>query len=332
MKKTLIWFIKLFISGITALAIVSGLCFFYYNLPVHHTNKTGATDYLWDKNHISIRGTEGFAFTKTDEFGFVNTYPDKKDEVDILLMGSSHTEGFNVNSDKNYAYLLNKELKENGYDKYAYNIGTSAHEFIRCLKNLENAVETYTPSDCVVIETSNIVFDKKALEQLNNGTYPTLASYSSGLIYQLQKMDFFRLAYSQISSFVKKDTTPPSKNNDTENIDEYQKLIETAIENAGKVGKDNNCRVIIMYCPDINIDYYGKVIEQPYSAEQEIFKAACEKYDVEFIDMFTEFEESYNQTRVMPHGFSNTTVGEGHINESGHRCIAKKLYSTIIEG
>ncbi len=331
MKKTIFWLFKLLIAALLALAITSGLCYYYYNLPVHYTNETGATDYLWNKNHASNRLNEGFALTKTDEHGFVNTYPDKKDVVDILLMGSSHTEAFNVNADENFPYLLNKKINENGGDKYAYSIGTSAHEFVRCLRNLENAVKTYKPTDCVVIETSLISLNPEALRQLNSNNYPVLSSYNSGLMYQLQKFDFFRLAYSQIKSFLEKDkVVAPSKTVD-DDIEEYKQLIETAVQNAGKVGKENNCRVIILYCPHLEIDYNGNVVEQEYTEKQEIFKAACEKYGVELVDMYTPFKEMYNETNCLPHGFMNTAVGEGHTNKYGHSCIADKLYSVINE-
>ena len=59
-----------------------------------------------------MRGTEGFAYTKTDENGFVNTFPEKKDEINVLVMGSSHAEGFNVDSDENFTYVLNKKFKD----------------------------------------------------------------------------------------------------------------------------------------------------------------------------------------------------------------------------
>ena len=332
MKKTLIWLLKLFISGSLALAIVSGLCFFYYNLPVHYTNISGATDYLWDQNHISIRANEGFAYTKTDEYGFVNTFPNKKDKVDVLVMGSSHGEGFNVNADQNFTYRLNQKFTENGHDLYAYSIATSGHAFIRCLKNLDAAVKTYSPTECVVIETYKIEFDVKELEQLNSNTYPTLPSYNSGLIYHLQKLDFFRLAYSQASNFIAKDAPAPvSAPQKQTDLEKYKNLVESAIEKAGKIGADNNSRIIIVYCPTLELDYFGKVIPQSYTPQQEIFKAACEKYNVEFVDMYTSFQAEYTQAHHLPHGFANTQVGTGHTNKYGHNCIAEVLYSIITQ-
>ena len=51
MKKTILWILKASMAGLISFAIISGICFFYYNLPVHYTNTTGATDYFWDKDN-----------------------------------------------------------------------------------------------------------------------------------------------------------------------------------------------------------------------------------------------------------------------------------------
>ena len=205
MKKAILWLGKAIFSAVIAAVIANAFCYFYYNLPVHYTNDSGATDYYWDQNHISMRGMEGFSFTKTDENGFVNTYPEKKDEIDVLVMGSSHTEGFNLNWNQNFTYLLNQKFHENGDDKYAYSIGTSGHALIRCLKNLDAAVQKYQPKDCVVIETSLIQFNLEELQQLNSNEYASLPSYNAGLIANLQKIDLFRLVYYQANNFMKKD-------------------------------------------------------------------------------------------------------------------------------
>lgn len=332
MKKVILWMLKAFVAGLISFGIVSGVCFFYYNLPVHYTNETGATDYFWDKETVSMRGTEGFAFTETDENGFVNTFPEKKDEINVLIMGSSHAEGFNVNSDENFTYVLNKLFKDNGQDKYAYNIGTSGHNFVRCLKNLDSAIETYKPTEYVFIETSAIDFDAESLEQLNNGTYETLPSNNQGLIYQLQKLDFVRLIYAQISNFAKKDNTDTVEKKVETDLTQYRQLVEATVLKVSKTAEKSDCKVVIVYCPKIDVDYDGEIIKKEFTPEQKIFIDACEKYNVEYINMFTSYEAMYKETNNLPQGFSNTAVGAGHTNKYGHNCIAEEIYNFIVEG
>ena len=336
LKKVFIWLLKAFTAGLAALCIANLFCFFYYNLPVHYTNKSGTTDYYWDADHFSSRGTEGFALTKTDENGFVNTFPYKKETVDVLIMGSSHTEGFNVNEDENYTYLLNSKFLENGLDKYAYSIGTSGHGLLRNLKNLENALEAYRPQEYVVIETTKIDFDTEDLEQLNSGTYETLKSYDSGFIYALQKIDYFRLVHTQYNSFIKssdnEDDSPSQVQTEAAVTDEYVQLLDTAIRNAAKTASDKGCTLVVFYSPSLEIDYNGNVIKREYTQVQQSFITACGKYGVEFIDMSEAFTAMYETTDRLPFGFSNTAVGTGHINKYGHACVAQELYDFMIGG
>lgn len=340
MKKSIAWLIKSFIALLLALVLVSGISFFYYNFPVHYTNTTGATDYFLNKNQLSFCGTEGFAYTKTDEQGFVNTFSEKKDQIDVLVMGSSHTESLNVNSDENFTYLLNQKFKENGQNKYAYNIGVSGHDLMRCLNNFENAVKTYCPSEYIVIETTLIEFSEDSLKNLNNGTYDKLPSYDSGLAYYLQKVDFFRLAYAQITNFIEKDKKEKTKNKDDsresiaekEDLTLYKKLVETALEKVSKTANDNNCKVVIVYSPQAEIDYYGNMIKNEYTEKQKLFADTCAKYNIKFIDMISAYDAMYKDVRYLPQGFSNIAIGKGHLNEYGHKCIAQEVYKVISEG
>lgn len=333
MKKTSVWFGKAFLSALIALAIATAFCFFYYNLPVHYTNESGATDFVWDPNHISIRGVEGFAFTKTDENGFVNTFPKKKDKVDVLVMGSSHTEGFYVNWNENFTYLLNQKFDQNSDEKYAYSIGASSHNFVRCMKNLEAAVEEYQPEDSIVIETNLIEFDLPSLKQLNSGEYAPVPSYNGGLLHLLQQNDFFRLTYYQVSHFMAKnssvDETVPVEEYE---LSEYVKQLNPILEKAGRIGKENDCRIIIVYCPKTELDYNGTMIRDPYSDEEKAFISACEKYNLEFLDLYSAFESEYQESNRLPHGFANTSVGFGHLNASGNNTVAEEIYSVIMKG
>ncbi|MBR3808957.1 MAG: hypothetical protein IKK46_01480 [Clostridia bacterium] len=336
MKKIFIWLMKAFVSGLVALGIATGFCFFYYNFPSVYVNETGATDYVVDANHISIRGTEGFAYTKTDEYGFVNTFPDKKDSIDVLVMGSSHTQGLNVDADENFTYVLNKKLKENGYDKFAYSIGSSGHNLIVCLRNLENAIKVYQPEEYVVVEASAIDFDVNVWEQLNNGTHEKLTAYDSGVMLYLKKFDFVRLAISQVYNFVFKDsqesvTTEEQTETSEKYLEKNRQLVETAIRNASTIAEKNNCKLVIIYSPQIEVDYYGDIVKEAPSFGYEIFRDACEKYNVEFVDMFDTYEKMYEESNRLPNGFSNSAIGKGHINKYGHNCIGNKLYDTIVE-
>lgn len=340
MKKICTWFAKAIIAGLLALCIMIGVCFFYYNLPVHYTNASGATDYFWDKNFLSMSGTEGFARTHTDENGYVNTFPDKKEEINVLVMGSSHSEGFNVDSDENFTYLLNKKLKEKNDDRYAYNIATSGHTLLRCMKNLDAALEKYEPTDCVVIETATAVWNIEQMIQLDNGEFADLQSHNSGIVSYLQKINIFRLIYAQISNAMDKedsnddddDVRFESEEERAEFLKEYELYLERILRKCSETAGKHNCRVLILHSPQMAVDYYGNIIKGEVSEEEKLFEKLCEKYDIDYINMFDSYEEMYEKTNHLPQGFSNTAIGRGHANRYGHNCIAEKLYDFLKRG
>ena len=327
MKKFSVYILKILIAGVTAFLCTSVFCYFYYNLPAHEPTTTGVTDGVWTTFHISCRGTEGFACTKTDESGYVNTFPHKKDTVDILLMGSSHTEAFNVNADQNYAYLLNQKLYDGNYNMYAYSIGMSNHNLGRCLNNLERALTTYQPSTYVVIETHSEQIAVSMMQQMIGDSYTPITTHNSGIIYQLQKFDVLRLMYAQLSNLRNNNQVDsPTASTDFE---QYASYLDQTLQKAAGIAKDNNCTLVILYSPALVVGYTGKLIPPECSENMELLERSCQKFGIVFIDMQSSYAKMYNETNCLPHGFTNTAVGKGHLNKYGHACIADILFNLV---
>ena len=96
-RRFFLWLGKAALAGLLAFALLCFFCLLYYNVPVHDVNPTGATEYKWEPGRFYSRGTEGFAMGRTNSDGFNNLFDYAPgDPIDILLMGSSHMEGFNV--------------------------------------------------------------------------------------------------------------------------------------------------------------------------------------------------------------------------------------------
>ena len=344
MKKKIVWFVKALVACVVAFCILTGFCAFYYNLPIHYTNPGKATDYHWEKQSYSIRCTEGFAKVRVDNNGFVNTYTPKSENIDALIMGSSHTEAFNVAENENYAYLLNEKFSDTENDLYFYNIGTSGHTFARCLRNLESAIEEYNPEKYIVIETTATILSLKDMENILNGTLDYLPSHDSGLIYYLQKSDLFRLLYAQFSNVLENENLPSFdfktsektsgsaiNINDDSRLVKYEKTLDAVLKNSSEIAENNGCKLIIAYIPQLEIDYSGNVTDRESADEEAIFECICKKYDIGFVNMYQSFAGYYEENNTLLQGFSNTGVGVGHINKYGHKVIAEELYSYIME-
>lgn len=323
-------FCKVVAAAIVSFVVVNLVCVFYYNVPIHSTSESNSTDYIWEKNKFYSRGTEGFAMGVTDKNGFNNLETFEEGEIDILIMGSSHMEAFNVAQDKNTAAILNHKFRESGLNLNTYNIGISGHSLITCLNNLDDAVKDFAPQKVVVIETQTIKPSLNDIIKGLDGTLPTIASHNGGIVGELQKIPYLRLVYSQLKNAIKDNKVDNhSKKTIESKEDEYYRLLEEFISKSVAFCKDAGVKPIIFYNCEIDVDEQGKVIEQENIEDIERFKTACEKNDVIFLNMHTDFEKYYNENYKLPRGFSNTKIGSGHINEDGHRIIAERLFTEI---
>lgn len=328
-KKYLLWIAKAIISGMIAVVLLTGFSMLYYNLPVHFDTEDGSTDYSWETNKFYSRGTEGFALGKTNNEGYLNSYDyTDETEVDILVMGSSHAEGYNVAMDESTAAVLGSLLP----DRTVYNIGMSGHTFMRCADNLSSAIAKYSPSQYVIIETYSLDYTEDELIEAINEEVPHLPSYSGGIIGLMQKIPYFRLLYSQLEGFMggAGDADTASDTPKTKIIageEAYGKFFEKLKSTADEGG----VQLIIVYHPKLTLTEDGGVTFPKDNELLGMYSELCEKNGIKFLDMTQRFEKEYEEKHILPHGFSNTSVGSGHLNKNGHAMIAESLCELIKE-
>ena len=327
MKPFFKWLLKAFVSGILACVILTLFCVFYYNLPVHSSTADGATDYSWEKNKFYSRGTEGFAWGRTNNEGYINSYDYEEGmDIDVLIMGSSHMEGYNVAMEETTASQLDIMLE----DGLVYNIGVAGHSFLTCANNLDAALEKYTPKKYVVIETSTLSFSEASLEKAIDGETEELSSHSSGIIGILQKNQLLRLLYSQFSNWSENaEQTKANTSQQNQTSSDYEQLYLTLLSKLSQTAKDHDVELIILYQPRVEIDAdTGLAVEKNTETIQK-FASYCEETDIVFVDMTQRFSANYNENHILPHGFTNTSVGQGHLNKYGHRMIAEELFKVV---
>lgn len=328
LKYIFYWLVKAITAGIISLILLSLFTILYNNTGVHIENPSGATDYFWKPNQLKTTMSEGFSRLRMDENGFNNAASEDED-IDILLMGSSHMEAVQVSKYENTGYLLNKALE----DKRVYNIGMSGHTIYHCANNIENAIKEYNPKDFVIIETATVKLDMQSMEKVLDGTYPHIDSYDKGLLYLIQKsipavktlykqIDQWRTAENTESAAHKNGTKFSSGNSDIEILEKFLAKIVSPVYSRGT-------KLIIFYQPDTRIDSLGNLITETDPIALAAFEKACEKNGIIFVDMTDSFQNLYRREYTLAHGFSNTAVGEGHLNAGGHRAIAEKLTAVI---
>ena len=319
------------LAGIMAFAVLCLLCVFYYNIPVHITSKTGATDYAWEKHCSYSKMTEGVGYGRMNNEGFNNLADyNSGTPIDILLMGSSHMEATNVPQKKTTGTLMNAEF---GNTNYVYNIGVSSHDFIHIASNLETAIQYYKPGKYVVIEISSIQFNTQSLENIITGNVYRLPSYDSNIIFFLQKIPYLRLLYFQYKNFIKEAENEevqyvPDPGN---NMEAYSNILASVVKKIYAVCAGSGVRPVIFYHPHLALRRDGSAAPETDAAYLGAFKNACAANNVAFLDMTDAFMEAYQNSRLLPHGFFNTAVGKGHLNKHGHKTIAQELYTYIMQ-
>ena len=330
MKKILPWLIKAVAAGLAALLLLNIWCYFYFNVPVHYTNETGATEYKWESHKFYRKGTEGFAFGRTNNDGFTNLSDyEPGQEIEILLMGSSHMEGMNTAQEDNAAAVLNRLFEG---EKYTYNIGTSGHTMEYCLSNLQAALDTYEPGEYVVIETRTLSFTTGDLAALVNGELKPIESHTGGLVELLQELPYLRLIYTKYFNDDGGDGGGAAGSEPlTENSGALDSLLSQALSTAAESCREHGAQLILVYDPTVYADREGRGYTQTESEDLERFSRCCGDSGIAFVDLTESFLNGYEQQHKLPYGFLNTSPGMGHMNSWGHELFARAVFETINE-
>ena len=317
-------------AGLLALALLNLFCVFYYNVPVHYTNPDGATEYKWEAGRFYSKGTEGFALGRTNNDGFNNLRDYTPGEaVDILLMGSSHMEGFNVAQDENAAALLNERY---GGERYVYNIGTAGHTLLYCVKHLDRALAVYAPSDRVILETMSLDFAPGDMDAVVDGTYPDIPSHTGGLLTMLQKLPFLRLFYTQYikNGELFSGMADGQYEEGAAFSGGYEASLGRLLEKLGRESAAHGVRALVVFSPPVLIAPDGGAYTETDPGKLAVFTRLCEENGIEFLDLTEVYLEAYDR-HVLPFGFSNTAPLVGHLNRQGHRLFADAVAARIAE-
>jgi hypothetical protein len=317
---------KIIFAGIIAFLFLNIFCFVYYNLPVHITTKTGVTDYFWETHAYYSKMTEGFGYGKMNNEGFNNIQDYSLQPIDILLMGSSQMEGTNVPQNATTTALLNKLF----WSKYVYNIGVSGHDFSHIVNNLETAIQFYKPNEYVIIEIGSLQFNVQDLEKSVNGTLGRIPSYDNKIMFFLQKIPYLRLLYNQYKNLAGRSEEEDFQQNGIEfDRGKISVALDGVMKKLSMVKREHGIKIIIFYHPHFILNNNGSISENTVYEYQQTFENACNNNNILFVNMSNVFTEEYNNNHTLPHGFSNTVVGSGHLNKKGHMLIANELFRQI---
>ena len=328
MKKFGVWILKAIAGGVIALLALNAFCMLYYNVPVHYTNPDGSTEYKWETSTFYSKGTEGFAWGVTNNDGFNNLRDYAPGErIDILLMGSSHIEGFNVAQDENAGAVLNTLFDG---EKYTYNIGTAGHTMLYCMKHLAAALDTYEPGGYVVIETNTVDFAPEDIDAVLSGTLADIPSQSGALVTLMQKLPYLRLLYTvQFKGAGAADTEAATTADQTQTGD-YAAVLSPLLGMVADICSERGVQPVIVFDTAVLVDEQGKAYTVTDPEQLAAFESVCAEHGIVFVDLTDAYFGEYAESCRLPYGFANTTPGTGHMNKLGHRLFAQEVYETIM--
>lgn len=326
-RQRIAWFGKAMLAGLAALALLCLVCAVLYNVPVHYTNPDGATEYKYEPNRLYCRATEGFGYGRTNSDGFNNPFDySPAHPIDILLMGSSHTEGFCLPQADNAAQLLSGLFAG---EKTVYNIGMAGHTFLYCVQHLDAALTVYRPADCVLFELVTLSYDPAAMDDAAAGRLPAFQSHTGGLLTALQKLPFLRLFYTKYVKGGNEAVQAAAGTAEPADPAEYEAALSRLLQKLGQTCAAHGVRGILVYTPFVTLDGQGRPGTEARPGEREAFSRLCAENGLVFLDLSERFLAAPELDGQLPFGFANTTPGEGHINRLGHRLFAEAVYAAL---
>ena len=316
-----------------AALIMNVICFAYNRSLGWIDRENGATFGIWYPNKYLVHGTEGYGIYKVDSRGYLNNELPLEENY-ILVVGSSYTQGKEVLLGNRFSDLLNKKYGYNNTLKF-YNLSQDSYYFPDIMNGFKAIISEFPKSSRIIIEIGNTFFSKEEMlrgcefreyDKSQNGE-EILKHQNAFNRIKLNIKNYFPLLYNIKTQFdLIKNNSNSTSNKDTIDLDEYRKLLNISLKNISNI---YNGKIIFLYHPEIEIDKYGEM-HVIYSITDEIFKNVCDENNIVFIDVGDSFYQEYNDRSVVPYGFSNTSLGVGHLNDEGHQIIANEIYKYMI--
>ena len=292
---------------------------------------TNATDAIWYPNSMIIYGQEGYGVNVTDKNGYVNDSADLADNY-ILVMGSSQTEGLRVKSNEKYTSIMNNSLKDD--DKVVvYNIARSGRKWNDIVTGFNAALQEFPNTEIVIVEVSKTKITPECLKNSLITREYSGKDVGWELVDELninEKLKLFAernlsLLYLIYDIQLKKLIDPAQEQEEKFGMVEYEEQLDKTMK---MLRNDFEGPIIVCYLPKVEIE---DKLQMVYEDTTETFKECCEKNNIIFVDPGDAFLDAYNKNFIVPYGFWNTSMGNGHLNIYGNKILAEVLLDKINE-
>lgn len=323
------------LAFITSLGICNILAGLYLYKPGWIDRDNAATTAIWNPGAFLWNCAEGFGYYQIDRNGYVNPSLPLIEKGYTLIIGSSYTQGKEVPEGKRYSDLLNKMLSDSKDSLCVYNVSQDGLFLPEIIAGFSALVQEFPNSDNIIIEIANTDYSKKELlnalvqrafdiNDIGMNIKSSLPFNENFRIYIKEIFPIATLIKRQIGTAMEM-AEPDEGKTAGDNLKDTFDVVLAAIraEYGGKV--------IIVYHPLTELsDEGGLIIKKSKSIE--LFSESCRKNNIIFLDLSDSFLQEYQMDYLVPYGFSNTTIGNGHFNCIGHKIMALELYKVLKGG
>ncbi|AZN43296.1 SGNH/GDSL hydrolase family protein [Paenibacillus albus] len=308
------------------------------------------------KAGINIFGTEGYSLTRYNSLGMRSTEikPRIGNEVRVLMLGDSYTEGAQVESNQTFSYLTQKQLRTINSNVQVINggrRGASPAYYIHLSSFYKQKID---PKYVVIqinaedftndlLDTQKYFYVKKQDDHYETVFNDTFVS-TNPITQKFNKLDFLtqvsimRVGVEklqllmgsggtsnegeggvpggmQVAAAAEKDTPQPKDETN------YEPIINWTFSEL----KKDYPNLVLLLLP--GIDYHHLTEKEPNV--EALIRSEAKKQDIALIDMRDDFLSYFKSNHTPLTGFNNTMPGEGHLNKYGHMLIADRLGQTL---
>lgn len=371
LRKTCKIILSWCLAFVVAATCANVITFFYRSSAGSISRENAFSGNIRTPNSRIVRGSEGYGVNYVDENGYVNIQNIPLRSNYILFMGSSHLEGLQVMQSQNMVTLLNQMISKDERTIYnlgtaGYTLPLIIKGFQAGIQEFPNSSAViielsqmdYT-SDSLIAALDQTQFDptstgKALVESQSNMVRIRNLTLEILPVISLMREQFESIDLSLKGAFGLHDFLFPQQ--PVKKPDAGFTNGENAIEpetNDSKIASladnpSNNFSsalqqsfallraeysnpIIILYHPSLAIQPDGTARINRDDRYYDTYRDACAENGFIFLDVGEAFLAAYEKDYSLPYGFSNTTMGKGHLNQQGHRIIAEELYRTLME-
>ncbi len=311
-------------------ALGNVVCSLVYRPQMALSRALGPSNSLMIPGSCGVYSTEGFGVQSTDRYGYSNLDLPRA-ETYYLVSGTSHTLARQVKQGERYSDLVNTWM--GGDELHLYNISASFFTFPSQLSRLEAMEASFPDATGLIMETNSLNLTcsemKEIFDQQPGGAddpYEVFEALDGNVQWKLRlKYGLPLLAewMMQGETFTRGHQTGTGEQEEIIEDQEYRDCMDAML---GELSEYFDGNIIIIY-HSFNMLAAGASTERNEKAE--LFDELCQAHGIIFLNMETVFAEAYEKDHVVPYGFWNTSMGDGHLNAHGHRMIAEAIFQAL---